>query len=474
MPAVDGRRSRVSRGRSTVLRSEPFLTSTNIVANTLTLGVNRPSKQGDVWSALSIPNTGAYADWGVGWISSHQVNTVTRLFYTGFESTSITYVHGCYATTTDGTTITRPSLGLRTFNGSTANNVITPSTFTRNQQRVVWDELTQQYVCFVYWHDGVSTYNIDLFAAADPMASGWGSYVKRITAPLGVGLGNAQACEPMALVRRSDNRWFMYIQTSEYPTADYGSSRRHIGALLGPSDGSLTGTWTSIGALADNAIKRSPSGDSQYYHVGAWVDGEHVYVPAGIYDGSAAPPADGSFSGTVNRIHKVDLMVAPASDPSSLTSVDSSWFSSTGVYGDYDGGEVCSSNNVARAGNTWRYFFGGDGNTHHQSPENIRHMGYATLGYRRIGKASGSGSVTLSTISAPVGGRVIVNGTNITNVELLDGSSSVLSGYGTADAVPADAYDHTVSWAGRSGVPTSFRVRVTVSSGAVNHVEVRS
>ena len=466
MPAVSGARgARVSRATSTILRGQPFLDSTGLTLSGLTLGVNRPSKQGNVWDTLAIPSDGTKPDWGVGYVSVHQVNDVTKIFTTCFDSPSINTVHHGYVTTTDGSTMTRPNNGLVTFAGNTNNALITPGSFTRNQFRTTWDDYSKRYVCIVT--TGVGT--LSLYQAAS-MPGAWGASVKDLTA---ASFGKTYM-EPMAFWRRSDNRAVIYYQDIQSGTADYGSIRRHVGMLLGPSDGSLTGTWTDSGRVLSAA-----SGNAQLYYSGAWVDGDLVYVPVGIFDGDASgPPSGHSISGTINRIHKVSLYTARANSGTTLTLADADWLSSTGVGGEYDGGEVIGCNNVARASNTWRYYFGGDDDTHHQTPELRRAMGYCTLGYRRIGKATGTGYVIdTTTVSAPQGGTLTVNGTGITSVELLNPvSGSALSGYAAANcmSIGSDVYDVPVSWNGSTGLPTSFLVKINVSGGAANHYEVKS
>lgn len=452
------------------LREEAFLDTLNIETTTgVTFGVTRPAKSASnpIWPSLS--GSGSVPDWGVGYITTRVNGSTTELFTTCFDGPSVNTVHLGSPETTDGVTITRPSRGLITFAGNTSNNLITPGGFTRNQYRVTWDPVTSKYVCFAHWNDG-SNYHTDLFTAASPQTTGWGALVKRITAPLGAGVGNAQACEPMAIFRRRDGRWMIYIQTSEYPTADYGSSRRHVGALLGPSDGGLTGTWTSVGALANNAILRSPSGSEQYYHAGGWTDGGYVYVPIGTFDGSAAPPSGHTFSGTVNRIHKVQLFVGRDNDPTTLTLVDSAWLSSTGVEGEWEGGEVIGGNNVAEVGNEWRYYYGGDADTHHQSPELTRLMGLAVVGKRRVGKITGTGTARTSLITAATAGTLTINSAGTVKAELLDASNNVITGYAQADCdtIPADTYGHEITWGGNPITPAAFKVKLYLTSGTVH------
>lgn len=462
------------------LRAEAFLTADNLEAVTgVSLGVNRPAKSGSnpLWPVQA--SDGTVPTWGFGYPSVRQNGATTEIFGTCFESPSIANVHLCSPQTTDGTTITLPSRGLVTFNGNTNNNLITPASFTRNQHRVTWDEVSQTYVCFSHWNDGAN-FHTDLFQAASPQTTGWGSYVKRITAPLGAGVGNAQSCEPMALFRRADGRWFLFIQTSQYPTADYGSSRRHVGALLGPAGGGLTGTWTNLGSGQPyNAILVSPDGANQFYHAGGWVDGDLAYVPIGIFDGSAAPPSGHSLSTwPVNCINRVALYVAPASDPTDLTLVDDTWLSATGIEGDFDGGEIIGANNVAEVDDEWRYYFGGDDDTHHQTPELRRSLGLAVVARRRVGKITGTGSCRTTTVT-PDAGRAATITVNTASgtvlVELLDASNNVISGFAQSDcdAITAGAFDQTVTWNGREETPTDtpFKAKLYMTSAEVNFLE---
>lgn len=459
------------------LREEAFLLTSNISSiSGLSYGTNRPSKSASnpVWPSLA--SDGSVPDWGVGYISTRVNGSTTELFTTCFDGPNINTVHLGSPTTTDGVTLSRPSRGLITFNGNTSNNLITPGGYTRNQFRVTWDATTSKYKCFAYWNNG-SNFYIDLFEAASPQTTGWGSYVQRITAPLGAGVANANACEPTALFRRSDGRWCLYIQTSQGGTADYGGSRRHLGMLLGPSDNTLVGTWTSVGALADNAILRSADGANQLYHAGAWLDGDLIYVPIGIFDGSAAPPSGHSLSAwPVNCINRVALYVGRSSDPTTLTLADSAWLSATGNASDYDGGEVIGANNVAEVGNEWRYYYGEDQDTHHQSPELSRRMGLATVARRRVGKVSGTGSVTLSAITpdASAGMTVtVIAGSGTVKLELLNASTgAVLSNYSQTDcdSITADGTEQTVTWRGSHVAPANAKIKAYVTSGELNYV----
>lgn len=481
MPGVAAgpRSGRVSRGTSTILRSEPFLASTNLASNSLTLGINRPTKYGSnpvAFSGLSTsdPNYGI----GNNTAMTHPTDPNKTLFFHNSGDSAFTGVVVTYAESTDGTTLTRPTVGTVNWGGSTSNNIIWPTGGGDTSA----GSGTDRVLCGNVIYDATDRL---WYMVARP-SSAWASLIYSASSPTGswslaktvyAAHATSPSRDAQHLVRRSDGRWLLYYQRTETglpqtgaPSGYYQGYRRSLGVFLSDTT-SLTGAWTDVGAVLS-----STSADRQYYGTGAWVDGQWLYVPVMIFDGTDSVPTttSGSYPNTYNAIHKLSLYVAPASDGTTLTLADDAWLSRTGVYGEWDGGEITNGHNIVKSGNDWRFYFGGDGNTHHQSPENIRKLGFATIGYRRIGGVSGTGSVTTTTVSAPQGGALYVNGTNISNVELLDGSNNVLSGYGTANAVPADAYEHRVSWGAVTGVPTSFRVRVTVSSGAVNHVEVRS
>lgn len=445
------------------LREEAFLDTAKIEATTgVTYGVTRPTKSASnpIWPTLA--SDGSLPDWGVGYSSARVNGATTELFTTCFDSPSVNTVHLGTPQTTDGVTITRPSRGITTFNGNTGNNLVSPTGLTRNQYRVAYDETTSLYVLTVYVDTG-PWLAIDIYTAAAPLTAGWGSRVKRLTNPFGTGY-----CEPMAFWRRTDGRAVIYAQGVTTGHASYGGLRRHVAMLLGPSDGSLTGTWTSQGNILTAA-----SDSVQYYHSGAWVDGELVYVPVGIFNGDAAgPPTIGTFNGTVNRIHKVSLYTARADDGTTLTLADADWLSSTGTYGAWDGGEIIGGNNVAEVADEWRYYFGGDGNTHHQSPESIRLMGLATVGRRRVGKITGTGTARTTLITAASAGELTINSTGTVEVELLDASNNVITGYARADcdAIPSDTFDHTVTWDGSRVAPDEFKVKLYLTSGTVYHL----
>ncbi len=439
-------------------RSEAFLDDAKLgTLSGLTLGVNRPTLGSPINPTLA--DDGSSPDWGWGYSSVFQDGADTQIVGTVFESSDIDFVHLGYAEW-DGATFTRPSLGLVTYDGDTANNLITPGGLTRNQYRVAYDETLGQYVCIVYVDTG-SGLAIDIYTKAALTTGAWTS-VKRLTNPFGTGY-----CEPMAFWRRTDGRAVIYAQGVTTGHASYGGLRRHVAMLLGPADGSLTGSWTSQGN-----ILTAPSDAEQYYHAGAFRYGDVLLVPIGVFDGTNTVPTIGTFDGTKNRIHKVILAVTRPDDGTTLTIVDSAWLSSTGVYGDPFGGEVITGNNIAEDGDTYLLSVGGDGNTHHQSPESIRMLALAAGDRGRIGKISGTGSVPLDPVYGNKAGWITANvASGTVEVELLNPrTGAVLNGFSQSDCdtITAGTFGQVVTWNGRAATPASFQPQLYGTSCEAN------
>lgn len=450
-----------------MLREEAFLDTAKLEAlgPNIALGVTRPVKSASnpIWPVLA--SDGSVPDWGVGFHSLHQVGAVTRMFFAAFEGPSINYVQHGYAQIAEDLTVTRPNVGAITFNGNTNNDLITPGGYTRNQFFTTWDETTNQYICFVI--AATSPSRVYKIYTSPTMPPTW-TLRKTLTATQ-FGLTYMDGSN---IWRRSDGRLAMYYQDIETvsPAVAYAGFVRHVGMLLGPSDGSITGTWTNVGRVLSAA-----SVNDQHYYPGAWVDGELVYVPTCIFDGDpAGPPSGHTISGTRNCIYKVKLHVGRANDGSALSLVDSAWVS-RGSPGDWDGGEIGTSQNIVEIGDEWRISLWGDEDTHHQTPELSRRTGMATLGRRRIGYIVNNGASTdtvrTTTITAAVGGEVTINSTGTVQVELLDASNNVIPGFerSACDTIPSSTFGHTVTWGGNAYTPAVFKAKFYLAPAARVH-----
>lgn len=450
-------------GPSRPRRSEAFLDTVNLgTLSGVSLGVNRPAKQGDIWPTLA--SDGSVPHWGTGFFSCHQVGAVTRIFFAAFSDPSITYIHHGYAEW-DGTTLTFPTQNRVTFNGNTNNCLITPGGLTRNQYFTSWDEVGQQYVCMVIVAAGPPRqYAIYTSPSMPPT---WTLRKSFSSSDFG-----KDVTDVGHMWRRTDGRAAVYYQDVSTDVAAYGNTRRHIGMLLGPSDGSLTGTWTDAGRVIS-----AVGTNEQNYYASAWTDGDLVYVAPCIFDGDpAGPPPGHTISGTRNRIWKVKLYVGRADSGTSLTLVDADWLTSTGVAGEYDGGEIGVSQTIARAGDVWRLPFWGDADTHHQSPELMRHMGMAHLGYRRIGKVSGTGTVPLTRARGRRRGQLVVNTASGTVKASVRNpiTGATFQGFASTDCDPitAGTFGQTVTWQGQSRMPRNGEVLLHLTAAEVNHAEI--
>lgn len=438
------------------LREEAFLDQSKIESYSgVSFGVNRPVKQGNIYPSL--PSDGSVPHWGTGFLSCHQVGSITRIFYAAMSDPNITYLHHGYAEW-DGADLTFPSQGLVSYNGSTDNNLITPGGYTRNQYFTSWDEVGEQYVCMVIVSTSPRTYAI---YTSPSMPPSW-TLVKTFTAA-DFGL---PVTDISNMWRRSDGRAATYYQEAEAvsPAVAYGGWLRHTGLLLGPADGSLTGTWTNAGR-----VLTAPSVYEQLYYPSAWVDGELVYVPVCMFDGDpAGPPPGHTIDGTRNRIWKTNLYVGRADDGTDLTLVDSNWVAATGVGGEWDGGELGVAQTIARDGDTWKLPLWGDDDTHHQTPELRRAMGMSHLGYRRVGYIQGPGEVILTTVTAAEAASLTLNSEGTITVELLDSDDQVIPGYSRTDSVPVttDAFDNPVAWNSHEVTPADFKAVLILAAGA--------
>lgn len=448
-----------------MLRSEGFLDTANIESSAgVTFGVTRPTKiaENPVWPTL--PSDGSVPHWGAGFstLTYDEALGKIRIHATVFDSPAVNTVHLGQALFDPVTrALTMPNEGHITFNGTTNNILCSPGGLTRNQHRVAWDDYLGAWVCITYVYVGLTpTIRIYTAPAGDPWP--W-TLVKTLTdpstvAPTSEGAGVDGTCEPMAFWRRTDDRAVIYYQHTE-PGGIQGI--RHVGMLLGPADGSLTGTWTDQGR-----ILTAPSADAQYYYSGAWLYGDHVIVPIGIYDGNYTP---GSLVGNDDRIWKAELWVDRSSDGTTLSRVDTDWLATDGT--GFDASEIIASNTMAEVGDTLWLGFGGDTNPHHVSPEGDRLYGMATVPRDRLGYIEGPGSAVLDPIAGA--GTITINAVADVAVELLHPSTgAVLTGYAAADcdAIPADTYGHLVTWNGQPATPASYKPRLVLASGRVHYL----
>lgn len=498
MPAVsEVRGQRVSRATSTVLRAEPFADSSQIVTSTgLSYVVNRPTKYGS--NPVYAGGNTSY-DRHLVYCGGTYVNNRVEMWAGvwddnwGLASTSIGTT---YAYASDGVTFTKPNLGLVSYGGNTNNNILAgtgPLNVSPNAavgaQNMLYEPSNTDYPYLIpVTHNTTSSASITrrIYGCQYPggpmtLVNNMGTWAATVS---NTSAGTNNVRDIMGLVRRPDSKWLAAYQ--EYSNTE----RRSVGFLLSDQttlDSSTT--WTNYG-VPTGLLATQPY--DQYYYAHPWRYGDTIMLAVLLFSGGSSGSLSdyyyvydyGTFSGTNDRQWKFELWTSRATDGvSSWTKLDEDWlWAGSGINdntpGEWDAGAI-KPGAWLRYGNEHRYYYCGSSEVHH--PLNGRdnfvdqhRIGYATLGYRRLTGMSGTGSVTLSTVSAPTGGRLRVTGSNISNVALLDSSSGALAAYATADTIPSSATDHVVTWNGSPGVPASFRAKVTVASGEVNFVEVVS
>lgn len=467
-----------------VLREEAFVDSSKIESvSGLTYGVNRPVK-----SASNPVFTGTSGEF------DHHVVYVSAIpdpdgsgvwLYPGTHTENWGRGRLALAQSADGITFTKPNLGLHTVDGDTNNNCVIDSTFK-----------TFPFVTYVPSLTATPYVAVGLEI---PVDGSWERYVKVWVSDDGIDFGSpvnsititGMVRDSMSIVRRTDDKWMIYAQTRT------GGDVRSVGVWRSDTTDITTTTWTFVNEF----MLTGTSSAYQYYSFGAWIDGEVMYAANCIYDSSGyyqnetypSPPTPVPFitTTTADRQFKFELWTSRGDDGLTWTRIDADWMwsgANAGALdttpGEWDYGCMVIGGQMVRVGDDWRYYYGGAAEQHHPSPAGPygtlpwtqREAGFASTGYRRIGKLSGTGSVILDPITAAgSGATVTVNSTGTVTVELLDATTgAVLSGYASADcdAIPSDTVDHTVTWGGASVTPDEFKVKVYVTSGVVHFIEV--
>lgn len=469
-------------------RGEGFIDMVNITSltGTMALGTNRPTQNPSspvIRSTVGAPDTDINHNVGSYNTALYDPNTgVTKIWYTtwpesGSGTGGVTHVGLGYGESTDGVTFTRPNLGLCEYpwgSGSYNNNLCGDGTLRQNFYHGAYDATRSAPYLFLVSSTNLSLpMNMHIYESTDGLSM---TRIKTITAaeadPSGAGW-----CEPRSLYKRTDGRWVITFQK-----VIASPLTRSMAMLLGPADGSLTGTWTPMGEVIGATFTR------QIYMESTWVNGDYVYCLAGLYEGNTAGTAPVvPFNTKYDRIWTIALYTGRADDGTVLTLRDEGFLPSSGptngsggisdpALRPWDYSEVISGNSLVEVGDEWRLYYGGDTNPHHTydyaggEPEGDRFTGLATIGRGRIGKVSGSGTVVLRKVSGSTSGRLTINtASGAVKVELLNPvTGAVLQGFSQSDcdAITPGSYAATVSWGGRVATPPSFAVKVYAGTSA--------
>ncbi len=331
-----------------------------------------------------------------------------------------------YATSTDGITWTKPNLGIVTYGGNTNNNLIIGlgacginvyynpegsadmrymATLANNPDGGVGDWETDRTVTIYKSADGITWTSIkELEPAGSPYL------------------------EAAGIIKRDDDKWIAYYIW--YGLVD----TRRVGAYLSDTT-DPTGTWTDQGTVLNTMV----SNDQKYSNFNVELIDGLYYAKVNNYN-------------SVTGLIFVDLYVSR--DGLVWTKKMSQWLP-LGASGAWDDSMLLCGNTFNKISNDWRLYYAGIPLDHSiPSPRDAR-IGYATIGYKRIGYLTGSGTY-VTTAFTPTD-KLYLNADlrkGTLQVELLDASDdSVLAGYSKTDMdalTTEDTYSKEVTWGGNS------------------------
>lgn len=319
----------------------------------------------------------------------------------------------CYATSDDGIAWTKPTLNLVTYDGDTNNNIIMAS--GEYGIHVVYDPgATYPYVGVTELHGVVAGAHI--WTSANGI--NW-TYRQNI---------EVTAVEGKGITRRPDGRYIVYAVAGQL------AQDREVLVLLSDT-ADPTGAWTEIGIEIT-----SPNQDDQKYHCSGLWYGENGmnYLVVGDYNKTA------------ETIHANLYSVRAGYGTETLES--DGWIP-LGAGAAWDDEMVIADGKFVRVGDDWRIYYSGSPEDHAAAAPRDSRVGFATIGFERIGAVTGTGTLTTKAFlpGAPLYVNVDASGGSAELVaELLDTSDTPIGGYEDTDCDPIteDTYEKEITWGG--------------------------
>ena len=431
------------------INTEEFLDTTNIASSSgVSFGVNEPTKS---------PSNPIFGSPLWTWDNQVEFNTVLQLAANDFRLWYSTYnvvenfLGNSYATSNDGLNWVKPILGQVQYpatGGDTNNNLMIGNGYYGNA--VSYDPApANPNQRFVETMDSLlpgESNSVSIFTSSD--GTNW-SLVQT--------LDTSGAKEGYSIVKRPDGRWLLYYEYHHgaFSNEFNGSGPlRNIGVYLSDTT-SLDGSWTDQGIV----IAGVP--ENQKYDIGVKYEG-------GLYYGFVM-----QFNEQSLRIDAIQLYISR--DGLNWTLKDPNWLPNSSTVGDWDYGMETTGENLVTVGNTWRYYYSADSELHDGS-DGIGRLGYATVGYQRIGQISGTGNVITTAITTPSDEVSTLDlnadaSAGTLSCELLSTGGSVLSGYSESNFAPitTNTYDAVATWGGSQLLPMglSFKVRCDLSNAVL-------
>lgn len=351
----------------------------------------------------------------LSYVSVQKVGSTWHMLYYGSEiGASEAYVN--YATSSDGLTWTKPSIGRVTYDGDTDNNIVLEGVFTSGR----WVPEISKWVVTV--EGTTAAGGLEIYTSDD--ADGPYTLVAFLDAP-----GYEEGKE---VVLRPDGRWVGYY------VSGHGTDLRELSAWVSDDTG-LTGSWSRY-----NSVIPTSASSSQKYSIGAEVLGDTFVGFVLNYDST-----DGL--GTI----VVDLYRSQDALEWELVSSD---FVPLGADTAWDDEMIISGNRIAKDGNDWHIYYCGAA-LGHDSPTSAtnRGIGRVTFPAGRLFGYTGTGTIATEvtevlddtytafdlTVNADATGGSI-------DIELRDSGGAPISGFAAADfdTITTSVFDLEPTWGG--------------------------
>lgn len=399
--------------------------------------VNSPTKYG---SNPAFGNASWTWDKEINYCMPQLIGGTLNLWYTGFDS--VPTAHTCKATSADGITFTRPTLNLHTYSGSTANNLVLAA--NTHSGGVHYDAaLSPAYYLASESKAGESAYGCYLWTSTD--GNNW-TAAKTIYQSA----NNGDYREGRQIVQRADGRWlFYYIHNGT-------AQRRQVGAFLSATS-DVTGSWSDLGVLIDVQTQ-----DSQIYHFHEQALGDDLRL------GLAC-----NYNKTTEQMDS--LLLYTSRDHVTWRLLTDDWLS-IGAGGAWDDEMLIPSLPLIRFDNDWRVYFAGFAEDHATFPRNAR-IGFASIGYGRIGGVGTTGRVITKPITVGASESLTVNADasgGSLGVTLLDADGHPVADYTSTEGntVTSDTYSTEITWGGNSIPAGVYKLRFELSAATLYSFEV--
>lgn len=425
---------------------EVFIDEVNIESKTgVTLSVNRPTK----YANNPIISASQINDWDEQyWFNYFSFVQNDDGTYTGWYSAKddANSIHSAkMESNNDASTWTKPDLDLITYDGTTDNNLMIANRWCISAKHFPERASDQQYIAAMY-DSTVAGGMAALHKSAD--GENW-TLLKTIMTGTSYPEGTLEIKD--FLQRSSDGKWIVYCTTG------HNTNRRKTVAFLSDTT-DPSGTWSYAPGYTNGVILSCTSYTDQKYHPAV-----KEITPGVFLHQVAEYHSDNTV--TCGRVggYFPYIQLYVSRDGLAMTAIDLQWIA-LGASGTWDDTLIYPLHDLLRFGDTWRIYYQGSGEDHNNCVWKTHFIGYADIGYRRIGQIASTGSfITDERTTSDI---LVVNcdATGGTlKAELLDPEDdSVLTGYAQSDcdAISVNSFEKIATWNGVSALPAgNFKIK---------------